>query len=252
MPITYKFFSSDFLIDGLDECETQGSQTEILRLIGSAVRHQPKMFHFLIASRPEAHICETFDDSSFDEILDSVNVEKSFQDIRLYFRDKFTRIHREHRDTMGSVQTTWPSADHLNTLVQKSSGYSVFASTAIRFIDDKYSRPTERLALALGLTSTDSEVPFEALDQLYTQILSGVPIRFHSKLLDILQCVIVSKRSRNPLQIDRLLELPSGETQLILRGLHSVLRIKNTDGISVHHASFLDFLQDPQRSLGFH
>jgi hypothetical protein len=240
------------LIDGLDECETQDSQTEILQLIRNTVRHHPKTFHFLIASRPEAHIREAFNNSSFDDILDSVNVEKSFDDVRTYFCDKFTSIHQEHQDTMGSIQTPWPSADNLNKLVQKSSGYFIYASTVIRFIDDKYSRPTERLALVLSLTSTDSEAPFEALDQLYTQILSGVPVRFHSKLLNILQCVIVSEWDRNPFQIDQLLELPSGETQLILRGLHSVLKIQDDCGISVHHALFLDFLQDPQRSLGFH
>ncbi|KAJ7922194.1 hypothetical protein B0H13DRAFT_1603833 [Mycena leptocephala] len=152
---------------------------------------------------------------------------------------------------MGSVPTLWPSPNILDSLVQKSSGYFVYAATVIKFVDDKFFRPTERLALVLGLTSTDSEGPFEALDQLYTQILSGVPFQFHSKLLEILQCIIVSGQSRNPLQIDRLLELPSGETQLILRALHSVLNFEE-DGISVHHASFLDFLQDPQRSLIFH
>ncbi|KAJ7802178.1 NACHT domain-containing protein [Mycena leptocephala] len=242
------------LIDGLDECETQDSQAEILRLIGNFIRHHPKTFHFLIASRPEAHIRETFDEPFFYGILNSINVEKSFEDIRTYFRDQFRRIHREHRDTMGSVQMPWPSTDNLNMLVQKSSGYFVYASTVIKFIDDKYSRPTDRLVLVLSLTSTDSEAPFEALDQLYTHILSVVPIRFHSKLLDILQCVIVSRQRWNHLQIDQLLGLPHGDTQLILRALHSILKMGKTGctAIYVHHASFLDFLQDPQRSLDFH
>ncbi|KAF7352258.1 NACHT domain-containing protein [Mycena venus] len=240
------------LIDGLDECETQDLQVEILRLVGSAVQHHPKTFQFLIASRPEAHIRETFNDPSFNGILDSVNVEKSFEDIRRYFADEFTRIHREHRDTMGSIPTPWPSPKVVDSLVWKSSGYFIYASTVIRFIDDKLSRLTERLAVIQSLTPTDAEAPFAALDQLYIQILSRVPIRFHFTLLDILQCMIVSESMRNPLQIDRLLELPSGETQLILRGLHSVLEIKKTRRLSVHHASFLEFLKDPQRSLHFH
>ncbi|KAJ7815462.1 hypothetical protein B0H13DRAFT_2381028 [Mycena leptocephala] len=57
-----------------------------------------------------------------------------------------------------------------------------------------------------------------------------------------------------PVQLDRLLELKAGDVQLILRSLHSVLKVppdSERDVISVHHASFLDFLQD-QRSSIFH
>jgi hypothetical protein len=150
---------------------------------------------------------------------------------------------------MMAVPTPWPSPDVVDSLVDKSSGYFVYASTVIRFIDDKYFRPTERLAVIL--TPTDSKAPFETLDQLYIQILSGVPNQFRSSLLDILQCMIISRFERDSFQIDRLLELPPGETQLILRCLHSVLNFEE-DAISVHHASFLDFLEDPQRSLNFH
>ncbi|KAJ7895880.1 NACHT domain-containing protein [Mycena olivaceomarginata] len=180
------------LIDGLDECETQDSQAEILRLVGSAVRHHPKTFQFLIASRPEAHIREIFNDSSFDKILDSVNVYQSFKDIQKYFNDQFARIYHTHGHTMVDVPTPWPSLDVVDSLVEKSSGYFVYASTVIKFIDDKYSRPTERLASIQDLTPTDAGAPFEALDQLYTQILSAVPIRFHSQLLDILQHFLVT------------------------------------------------------------
>ncbi|KAJ7920872.1 hypothetical protein B0H13DRAFT_1468421, partial [Mycena leptocephala] len=50
------------LIDGLDECQDEGTQRDIIRLIGSAVAvHQHSYtIRFLIASRPEAHIREIF------------------------------------------------------------------------------------------------------------------------------------------------------------------------------------------------
>ncbi|KAJ7880937.1 hypothetical protein B0H13DRAFT_1630200, partial [Mycena leptocephala] len=240
------------LIDGLDECDTHRAQLEILRLIARAVNQHPNTFQFLIASRPEAHIHENLAKPSFHGILDSLNVEQSFEDIRKYLRDEFARIHCEHH-TMEDVATPWPSPKVLETLVYKSSGYFIYASTVIKFIDDEYSRPTERLAAVQNLTPTDSDAPFEALDQVYTQILSGVPLRFHSKLRDIL-CHAFFSRWRKKLtflQIERLLELQPGDIRLILRGLHSVLEI-GPDKISAHHASFLDFLQDPQRSSIFH
>ncbi|KAJ7937060.1 hypothetical protein B0H13DRAFT_2424284 [Mycena leptocephala] len=240
------------LIDGLDECDTHGAQAEILRLVASAVRQLPNTFRVLIASRPEVHIREIFDQSSFHGILKSVNVDQSFADVRKYLCDEFARIHREHRDTMGNVPTPWPPPDVLNSLVSKSSGYFVYASTIIKFVDDKYFRPTEQLAVIQNLIPSDSDPPFEFLDKLYIQILSGVPARFRSRLCDILYCVISEwDLDLTPLQIDWLLELKPGDTQLIFRGLHSVLEIGSNGHISVYHASFLDFVRDPRRSSNF-
>ncbi|KAJ7890836.1 hypothetical protein B0H13DRAFT_2530625 [Mycena leptocephala] len=142
------------LIDGLDECNTHRAQVEILRLIASAVGQHPNTFRFLIASRPEARIRETLNEPSFHGILDSLNVEQSFEDIRKYLRDEFARIYCEHRDTMRDVPTPWPSPEVLKTLVYKSSGYFIYASV-IKFMDDEYSRPTERLAAIQNLVSLD-------------------------------------------------------------------------------------------------
>ncbi|KAJ7909619.1 hypothetical protein B0H13DRAFT_2013973 [Mycena leptocephala] len=48
------------VVDGLDECEGQIIQQEILRSIGNAVHEGPSPLRFLIASRPEDHIQEIF------------------------------------------------------------------------------------------------------------------------------------------------------------------------------------------------
>ncbi|KAJ7876674.1 hypothetical protein B0H14DRAFT_2436921, partial [Mycena olivaceomarginata] len=161
------------LIDGLDECQDENIQQGILHLIKSAVathRHS-SILRFLIASRPEAHIQETFDDPSFDGILDCVTIKQSFEDINKYLLDEFARIRREHR-TMVNVPSPWPSWETLRNLVEKSSGYFVYASTVIKFIDNKYSRPTEGLKAIESLAPADDDVPFATLDQLYKQILS--------------------------------------------------------------------------------
>ncbi|KAJ7488788.1 hypothetical protein B0H11DRAFT_1720318, partial [Mycena galericulata] len=202
---------------------------------------------FLVASRPELHIREKLAESSLHELYDSVNVEQSFTDVWLYFRDEFARIHREHSETMGSISTLWPSSDILEMLVEKSSGYFIYASTVIKFIDDKNWRPTDQLEIVQNLADDDSCLPFEALDQLYTHILSGVPARSRAILCDIL-CVIANFRIRLR-YIEPLLDLKSGDVRLTLRNLHSVLNIgSENEVITVHHASFLDFLHDRRRS----
>jgi DNA-binding transcriptional LysR family regulator len=91
-------------------------------------------------------------------------------------------------------------------------------------------------------------VPFAALDQLYNQILAQVPARSH--LFRILT-VIAAKISLMPAHIKQLLELEPGDLQLTLHGLHSLMIVpedEDDEDISIHHASFRDFLQDPARA----
>ncbi|KAJ7677964.1 hypothetical protein DFH06DRAFT_563568 [Mycena polygramma] len=235
------------VIDGLDECEAKNIQQEILLSLGSALREQPLPFRVLLTSRPEPHIYEFLGGALKDCHL-PLNIEL---DVQTYLEDHFSRIHQEHWETMASVAVPWPSSTIIKDLVEKSSGYFVYAATIIRFIDDKDFRPTQRLEVLTGINGR--ETPFAALDQLYTQILSAVPASRQPQLLDILS-VIAAKFDLSIVYIEQLLELQPGDVRLILRHLHSVLDVPHhtLQRITVHHASFLDFLDDPTRSGAFH
>ncbi|KAJ6465471.1 hypothetical protein C8R45DRAFT_839862, partial [Mycena sanguinolenta] len=230
------------LIDGLDECEGHDFQQAILCVIGNSSSNHTFPFRFIIASRPEPNIREVFDSYR------PFNVEQSFHDVRKYLRDEFARIHRKH-ETMRKVLRPWPSDDVLEKLVEKSSGHFIYASTIIKFVDDKNYRPPERLAQVLDANSSGSESAFGSLDQLYMTILSSTPRQ--SQLIPIL-CAIVHFELEVG-QIDRLFGLVDGETRLILRGLHSVLNVPpdNEDAINLYHASFVDFFRNLDRSGNF-
>ncbi|KAJ7925720.1 hypothetical protein B0H13DRAFT_1600253, partial [Mycena leptocephala] len=237
------------IIDGLDECEDQNIQQEILCSIGRAIDKQQLSLRFLVASRPEAHLRDTFT-GVLHRIHCPVNIEQSFEDVRKFLLHEFARIYREHHKTMAIVPCPWPSPEIIDNLVNKSSGYFIYASTVIKFIDDKDFRPTERLKVIMGTKEPDFGSPFVALDGLYTQILSQVHAR--PQLLKIL--TIIVDFSFKPGDIEQLLELEPGDVQLTLRGLHSVIRIleevEQDDAyiIFFHHASFRDFLKDPRRA----
>ncbi|KAJ7902295.1 hypothetical protein B0H13DRAFT_760625 [Mycena leptocephala] len=234
------------LIDGLDECEGHLVQQEILRLIAQSVReHLP--LKFLIASRPEPDIWKIFEDSLYEGLYHPFNVEQSFEDIKKYLRHEFARIHRDHQ-TMASVAMPWPSQEIFDQFVNKSSGYFIYASTVIKFVDDNNFRPTERLE---HLQETvPSESPFSGIDQLYTQILSRVPDRL--PLLSILKAITFSEFRLHADTVEKLLELKAGDVQLTLRNLHSVLDVNDMWGITGYHASFQDFLQDAERAGKFY
>ncbi|KAJ7176745.1 hypothetical protein C8R46DRAFT_872772, partial [Mycena filopes] len=177
---------------------------------------------------------------------------KSFHDVERYLVDEFARIHQEHHETMATVPIPWPPPDIMEALVEKSSGYFVYASTVIKFIDDKNFRPTDGLKALTGMEEpADLEAPFAALDQLYSQILAGVPRRPGLlRILDVLAAGLAL-----PIELlEHLVDVRAGDGRLIMRGLHSVFEVPQDakQPIHVHHASFLDYLRDPQRSGVFH
>ncbi|KAJ7656354.1 hypothetical protein DFH06DRAFT_1328646 [Mycena polygramma] len=163
------------LIDGLDECDRAPVQQEILRSIGRIFCTQSLALKIILASRPEPEICEVFEESIFRGLYATTDIEQSFHDVRKYLQHEFARISREHKETMAAVRKPWPDPAVIEELVHKSSGYFVYPSTVIKYIDDRDFRPTERLE-ELRLPTPASDSPFAYLDQMYTQILSAVPV----------------------------------------------------------------------------
>ncbi|KAJ6558803.1 hypothetical protein DFH09DRAFT_527357 [Mycena vulgaris] len=153
------------IIDGLDECEGQNVQQDILRLIGDSTQQRTPL-RFIIASRLEAHIREVFVGLSGCGLYREFDVESSFDDVRTYLVSEFARIHREH-STLGDVSPPWPSEEVIDRLVRKSSGYFIYASTVIKFVDDKNHRSTQRLGAIENRNGTRFQSPFSALDELY-------------------------------------------------------------------------------------
>ncbi|KAK7042816.1 hypothetical protein R3P38DRAFT_3449501 [Favolaschia claudopus] len=171
----------------------------------------------------------------------------------------FQRIRATH-ECLHMVPTLWPGDMVVESFVSRSSGHFVYASTVIKFVDDRDWNPEERIKIILGIERAPlwSASPFSALDQLYTGILADVPNQ--QCLQHILSAI--ATRLRLPLyHIGELLELRTTDIQVTLRRLPSLIDvIPSFDGhgfkpaslITAQHASFLDFLNDPARSAQFH
>ncbi|KAF8203564.1 hypothetical protein K438DRAFT_573649 [Mycena galopus ATCC 62051] len=209
------------VIDGLDECEGENIQQEIIELLGKAVTQLHCPLRFLIASRPESHISQIFCQPSFDDLHRKFNIHQSFDDTRTYLDSEFTRIHRDH-ETMVDVAGPWPSPMDFEHLVDKSSGYFIYAATVIKFVDDRDFRPTERLDIVMGITEPENGSPLSALDQLYIQILEAVPGR--RQLLRILS-VLAANLMLSLLHIEQLLGMKTGDVRLALRRAYSVVDV---------------------------
>ncbi|KDR76646.1 hypothetical protein GALMADRAFT_24628, partial [Galerina marginata CBS 339.88] len=123
------------IIDGLDECIDRSSQVKILTAISTTLQRHQLPLIFLIASRPEHDIRHSFDVGYLKEITTRLALNDDYlpsDDIRLFLLDKFTEIKDSH-PFKGHIPPTWPSPEVLESLVDKSSGQFVYASTVVKF-----------------------------------------------------------------------------------------------------------------------
>jgi hypothetical protein len=241
------------IIDGLDECEGEDVQSNVLRLLGSVFQHSSvgcDRICFIVTSRPEPWIHDEFTVEPLRSITRQIflgQTSEANDDIRTFFRLGFTDIHDnpKHRLTMSNVAKPWPSYRVLDDLVDKASGQFIYPATVLKFVGDPNYRPTDRLDIITSIPvippSALTSRPFGALDQLYSQILSMSSGKLRT--LDILSALI-AMRAPSALFLEwgphvdllrvaeKLLGLQPGDGPQALRMIHSLVHITGRSLIS--------------------
>ena len=243
------------IIDGLDECHDKATQQLILRLLCETITVHKLPLRFLIGSRPESHIRDSFDQESLYTITRRVVLDETFnpgRDIRVFLQDGFAKICATN-PILSHVEQPWPEEGIIDLLVQRSSGQFVYPATVLKFVGADFCSPMRQLALAMKRDPT----AFSDLDQLYTQILSVYPSE-----VNIVQVLGIISTTQGDLAevFENIFGMEEGELKLVLRGLSSLLDDKNNKNgrqkkyIIPHftHASFGDYLFDSSRSGPFH
>ncbi|KAG7094241.1 hypothetical protein E1B28_007846 [Marasmius oreades] len=228
------------IIDGLDECNNSDTQLRLISILMSAYQQSPHLpLRLLICSRPESWIREAFDLPNNYILTRRIKLDDSYlpnKDIEQYFHSEFTNIRTNTKYS------------------QNASAQFIYAVTAMKVVKAEFSHPIAQLRIILDSPSNQisPKSPFPELDNLYHIILSTHPER--DKLLSILSAILLLPDcAKNPEFIELLLGFSSGEVDLSLRGMHSVLDIRSaTDDIRVYHTSFTDYLCTKSRSAEFY
>ena len=249
------------IIDGLDECHDKATQQLILQFLCETITVHKLPLRYLIGSRPESHIRDSFDQESLYTVTRRVVLDETFdpgRDIRVFLRDGFAKICAKNT-VLSHLEQPWPEEGIIDLLVQRSSGQFIYAATIIKFVGaDLYSPPIQ-LALVLKPDPT----ALSDLDQLYTQILSVYPSSVN--VVQVLGFIITIDTRRLPEVIEDILGMEEGELKSVLRGLSSLMEDENDkDGECLNkgvisyvipnfaHASFCDYLFNSSRSGPFH
>ena len=244
------------IIDGLDECHDKTNQQSILQLLCELIRVHKLPLRFLVGSRPESHIRDSFDQASLCTVTRRLVLDNTFnpgRDIRVFLKDGFAKICAKN-SIMSHVEEPWPEEGIIDRLVQRSSGQFIYAATVLKFVGSDFCSPRKQLALALTSNST----VLSDLDQLYTQILSVYPSPVN--IVQVLG-IITASGLKSPKVIEDIFEMEEGELKLVLSGLSSLM-VGNGDrwheGVISYviprftHALFRDYLFDSTRSGPFH
>jgi hypothetical protein len=89
------------IIDGLEECEGLDSQCDILSLVSQVSMDPSIPIRFVIANRPEHHICSVFNKEPLFSITRHLVFDKEYDsasDIERYLRDKFAKSAMSKRE----------------------------------------------------------------------------------------------------------------------------------------------------------
>ncbi|KAF8996365.1 hypothetical protein BDQ17DRAFT_1364570 [Cyathus striatus] len=244
------------IIDGLDECNELQVQSRIITTIADTLRQSPVHMQYLIVSRPEREIQKTFDLPSLHNVYVQLSVKddsKAYHDIEVYLKSEFDKMKKTHTlATYLSTNSNWPLDMDIWTLVNRSSGQFIYASTVMKYIAKDDGDPE-------SMENMSDENPFAQLDALCNYILSSAVSKTKGgkdTILTILQVILLSKiDSANDIKlftattVANFLGIKKSDLELWMVHLHSIISVPDDNGqITFHHASITDFLLDPSRS----
>jgi hypothetical protein len=245
------------VIDGLDECDKDMSDTEgdqLLCLLLRVLRDCPHSLKLLVSSRREHNV--HLELSNFKPIaLRLHEVERSvvYCDIQRYFEHSLQKIATQSRDP---AMADWPLKQVAIDLTNRADGVFIFATTVIKYINHKRYLPSIRLKEVVSSPVFEpSSTIFHDLDSLYLQVLnstSGDDNNQGSLSQRVRRLLGIIIALQEPLSVSSLACLLNEDERILrldLEALSAVLVVPESSSgtIRVFHQSFVDFLLDSTR-----
>jgi len=222
------------VIDALDECDDNIVVNIVGLLATTLEKYDPSIcirFRFLVTSRPEEALVEFFTGlhiPSFD--MSTVNPEK---DIRIFLKDELQKLANSTPYEM-KEKDIW-------LLAKVSGGVFVAARIAVDFVAFGKSPDSQ-------LQKLHNAGHISGLDVVYQLVLDT--IAQESSVWDILQPIATIVVSFTPLSrqaLTDLLHIKTEHLDNLLYALRAVIHVREGDAVYPIHASFRDFLTDPNR-----
>ncbi|KAF7982369.1 hypothetical protein HWV62_29112 [Athelia sp. TMB] len=233
------------ILDALDECGDAYSRRALLHLLSEQLPLLPHHVRFLITGRPELDLNNTFCSRPGVKSMSLNASERSSKaDVLLYIQHELTELRRT-RQSSDELPQNWPGTARVQQLGERASDSFIWAATAMKYLhtsDD----------LQDGLDRLLNQTTF-TLDDLYATALRsaidwGTNGIFAESCRKILGAAVVGRIALTDDLIVELLGLrDSRSCRVVLRRLACLLQWSEGLPVRTLHASFADYLVDPDR-----
>ncbi|KAJ7197973.1 WD40-repeat-containing domain protein [Mycena pura] len=236
------------VMDALDEC-ADDSRNVLGNLIANSFTKLPAAFRFFVTSRPDSDITRVFCNKTAVEECSLDITTGNHNDISLYIHDRLDTIRKAYPEAYPGLDPEWPGDGIRRQLISLSGNLFIWAATALDFVEGRKSfQPHTRLQTLL-------ETPFQTggnLDQLYTLALQSdgdwLDKKFKKSATAILAAIALAKVPMTDSVMDSILGLKDGTAAWVLKFLGSIVQWSAGQPAQTLHASFGDFLMEPNRS----
>ncbi|KAK7676672.1 hypothetical protein QCA50_020354 [Cerrena zonata] len=242
------------VLDALDEYGDTSSRNSLLKLISNELPKLPNIFRFLITSRPESDIVESFSRNLMIRQMSLKDMGDAAPAIRIYLSVELAGILGSESDAILNARP--PSASkrqketNLDRLVNMSEGLFIWASTLIGYIRDN-AEPAGELE---SILHSKSEEHSRGLDGLYETVLSarkGWDGLLRERFCSIMSIILFCSEPLSDVDIDQMLDLPRQKgCRALFEAFHCLFDYKPNNPIRPLHVSFRDYLTDEMRSEG--
>ena len=219
------------VLDAVDECEYQGRRA-IAKLISSHFHKLPTYFRFVITTRREKKLLDTF--TKFNPLSIEANDERNLSDIKLVLEERTSCINRS-------------AADLINTLAERSQGLMLVAY----FLSETY-KDDSTMFIKDSLPK-DVEQYYENYFQRLERELKALGIS-EDKFLFFLSALVVANEPLPEAFVATLFlfeNTPSSRRNVkkATNALSSLLVIGEDKSISFFHKSIRDWLVDSEHDF---
>ena len=224
------------VLDAIDECGTPHSRQVLLNVLRDGIPSLHSAIRFLITGRPEEDILSLASLPNVHHSILNQQSEESMHDVPAYIESELGKLRSSN---MLRVPFDWPWDESLRTLSQSANGLFIWASTAVRFIQEE---DLNRLGRLEELVSNARSLD---LNNLYITVLENA-LRWNeysSNLFkNVFSLIFFSKSPLSTQEITGILGLQADTTLNLLSCLRSLVSFEEGQSIKIHHTSFYDYL----------
>jgi hypothetical protein len=249
------------ILDALDESKKNDEQLyagDLLPELLNVLQRVP-FAKFFMTSRPESTIQQLFSRRNIAHNTRAVVLHRDIPkdtvqaDIETYLRHELAKVKEN-----ATANHDFPSEVDFQTLLQRADGLFIYARTVVEYICDPYSKPDLRLSKLIQTDHSHGGGRYSRLDGLYSRILVDAlelsprtrPIIRHD-LRTVLVALVLAQEELDVGTLAALTHVEQHECERLLRRISAILIYEHSasEPIRLMHASFADFLSDPDRCV---